>query len=127
MPSFGALWIGGAIAFVVGSLILMDTDVEGFKVSVGLILMFTAMSGGLFLVVMSMALQQRHRPVVSGAEEMVGIIGEVIDAFDDEGHIRAHGELWRARTSRPVAAGESVRVLKIDGLTLVIEPTKKES
>jgi len=127
MPSFGALGIGGAIAFVVGSLILMETDVEGFQVSVGLILMFTVMSGGLFLVVMSMALQQRHRPVVSGQEEMVGIVGEVIDAFDGEGHIRVHGELWRARTSRPVAAGDSVRVRKIDGLTLVIEPTEKES
>lgn len=126
MPSFGALGIGGAVAFVVGSLILMDTDVEPYTLSMPLILVFALVSVGFFVTVMTMALRQRRRGVVSGQEYMVGAVAEAVDAFEDRGRVWLHGELWNARTSAPVARGQSVRVRAVRGLTLEVEPLPEE-
>lgn len=125
VPSFGALGIGGAIAFLIGSLILMDTDLEGYTVSIPLVVALTVLSAAFFMTVMTMAVKQRKRGVVSGQEEMLGSIGEAVDAFEETGRIHVHGELWKARTSHPVKRGQSVKVQAIDGLTLLIEPLDK--
>jgi len=60
--------------------------------------------------------------VVSGAEELVGSIGEVIDDFDSNGRIRVHSESWAAHTAVPVRRGQKVRVIAVDGLMVRIEP-----
>ena len=127
MPSFGALGIGGVIAFVIGSIILMDTDVPGFGVSLPLIGTFALVSSGLFTVVLVMALKARRRPVVSGQEQLVGASAEVVRDFDREGVVHLHGENWSAHTETPLKKGQPVRVLKMDGLVLWVEPlTDKE-
>ncbi|WP_455207494.1 NfeD family protein [Kaarinaea lacus] len=122
VPSFGALGIGGVIAFVIGSIILMDTDVPGFGVSLPLIGTFALVSSGLFVIVLVMALKARRRPVVSGQEQLVGAIAEVIRDFDGDGVVHLHGENWSARTATPLIKGQQVRVLKMDGLVLWVEP-----
>jgi membrane-bound serine protease (ClpP class) len=121
-PSFGALGIGGVVAFVVGSLILIDTDAPGFGLSIPLILTF-AVSSAVFLVfVIGMAIESRRRPVVSGAEQLLSASGQALEAFQGEGRVRLHGEIWTARSQAPVAAGQTVRVTGRDGLTLLVEP-----
>jgi len=126
MPSFGALGIGGAVAFVVGSVILFDTDFEQFELSLPLIIVLAAVSVGFFVMVMTMAIQQRKRGVVSGRESIIGSVGEAVDAFDKRGRIRLSGEIWDARTSAPVARGQSVRVVDMHGLALDVEPLAEE-
>ena len=126
VPSFGALGIGGVIAFVIGSVILFDTGEGGVAVSIPLIGTLALLSAGFFMVVMGMALKVHRRPVVSGMEEMVGIQGEVLDDFDGAGRIRAHGESWRAHSDSPLRRGQKVRVTRLEGLTLVVEPINKE-
>ena len=74
------------------------------------------------MTVVTMAIKQRRRGVVSGQEQMVGSIGKAEDAFEETGRIHVHGERWNARTSHPVKRGQSVKVRAIDGLTLLIEP-----
>ena len=125
VPSFGALGIGGAIAFIVGSLILMDTDMEGYTLSIPLVIGFAAISAVFFLTVVAMVVRQRRRPPVSGREEMLGILAEAVEPFQTEGQVHVHGELWTARTSQPVEKGESVRVRALDGLTLIVEPLEE--
>jgi len=127
VPSFGALGIGGAIAFVIGSLILVDTDIEGFELSLPLVIAIAAVSTAFFVSVMTMALRQRRRPVVSGMEELVGGVGEALDTFEREGRIRAHSEIWHARTAAPVEKGQRVRIRAMDGLVLEVEPLAKEN
>ncbi len=122
MPSFGALGIGGVVAFVIGSIILMDTEVPGFGVSLPLIGAFALVSSGLFTIVLVMALKARRRPVVSGQEQLVGATAEVVGDFDDEGVVHLHGENWSAHSQAPLKKGQQVRVLKIDGLVLWVEP-----
>ncbi len=122
VPSFGALGIGGIIAFVAGSIILMDTDVPGFGVPVALITGIGLLGGGMVMAIVWLAVRARRRPVVSGIEEMLGAVGEAASDFSDSGHILVHGELWKAATTGPVRKGQKLRVKKIDGLLLTVEP-----
>lgn len=122
LPSFGALGLGGVLAFVVGSVILLDTDTPGFGISWWLIGTVAAVSLAFFLGVVTLAVKARARPVVSGREELIGGIGQAIHAFSDEGRVRIHSEDWAARTTAPVKRGQRVRVTGIDGLTLRVEP-----
>jgi membrane-bound serine protease (ClpP class) len=85
VPSFGALGLGGAAAFVIGSLILIDTDVPGYGISIPLIIGFALSSALLFFFVIGMALKARRQPVASGAEELIGAVGEAISGFPGSG------------------------------------------
>ncbi len=126
VPSFGALGIGGAIAFVVGSLILMETDIEEYTISVPLVVGFALASVAFFSLVVTMVAKLRRKPVVSGREQMVGSVGEVLDSIDGQCRIRVHGEIWSARTTEPVDRGQKVRVKAVDGLVLVVDAEPKE-
>ena len=125
VPSFGALGIGGATAFVIGSVMLLETDVPGYGISWLLIGSIALVSSGIFLVVMILLVRARRRAVVTGPEEMIGSEGQVIDWSGDTGRIHIHGENWRARASKPLQPGQWVRVANIDGLTLVVKPKVK--
>jgi membrane-bound serine protease (ClpP class) len=122
-PSFGALGIGGVIAFVIGSVILFDTDGEGFGVAWPLIAAVALVSALFFFGVVWLALRARKRAVVSGAEEMIGATGEALDDFaNGEGRVRVHSEEWQARGPAALARGRRVRVTGRDGLVLTVEP-----
>ena len=127
VPSFGAMGIGGGIAFIVGSLILMDTEVEAFQLSLPLIVTVTAVTALFVFSIITLALRQRRRPVVSGREELIGSVGEAIDDFTGDGRIHVHGESWSARSRDSIAKGQQVKVTGLDGLTLIVEPTTKEN
>jgi len=126
VPSFGALGVGGAIAFTIGSVILFDTDAGGFAVSYMLIGTLALLSALFFIFAVGMALQARRRPVVSGREELLGMLGEAQEDFQAQGLIRIHGELWQARCAVPVRRGQSVRVTGLDGLVLEVRIPAKE-
>jgi membrane-bound serine protease (ClpP class) len=120
LPAYGSLGIGGLIAFIVGSVILID--LPGYSVPYTLIGGFAVASLAFLLFVAGMLLKSRRRPVVSGAEELVGAAGEVLGDFEREGWARVHGETWRVRSRAPLRNGERVRVVAIDGLTLDVVP-----
>ncbi|MGA8259715.1 MAG: nodulation protein NfeD [Arenicellales bacterium] len=125
--SFGVLAIGGIAAFVVGSLILMNTDIAAFQISLPLIATVAAITGLFIFTLISLALRQRRRPVVSGREQMVGSLGEAIDDFrDGEGTVFVHGERWFAVCDRPVRAGQQVTVRGLEGLILSVEPVEEQ-
>ncbi len=126
VPSFGALGLGGLIAFVVGSVILYDSD-SGLAVSPLLVGTLALASGAFFIGVMGLALRARRRPVVSGREELIGARAEVLDDFTGRGRVRVHGEIWQARSHRPLRRGAAVRVTGIQGLVLEVEPMTEEA
>jgi membrane-bound serine protease (ClpP class) len=123
VPSFGALGVGGLVSFVVGSLILLDTDAPGYGLSIPLILTFAAASALLLIFVVGMLIRARRRPVVSGAEELLDAEGLAISGFPGPGSVRLHGEVWSARSEVPIAAGQRVKVIGRDGLVLLVFPT----
>ncbi len=122
IPGVGVLGIGGVAAFTIGSIMLIDTEIPDYGVSISLIITFVLLSAGFFMMVLGMALKSRKKPVVTGSEQLVRSIGEVVADFEQEGWIRIHGELWRARSSVPLKAGQLVNVVAIQGLTLEVEP-----
>ena len=126
LPSFGVLGIGGVVAFVVGSIILMDTDVEGYTIAWPLIAAVALASAAFFLGVVALALKARRRRVVSGKEEMIGAIGEALENFKGEGRIRVHSEEWQARSDAGLKRGQKVKVTAIEGLMLTVEPYNPE-
>ena len=128
VPSFGALGVGGIAAFIAGSLLLWDETGPGYEIPLALILGFALASAGLLIGLATLLIRQRARPVVSGAEELVGATGAVM--ADDPGRVWIHSESWLARAPRPLRPGEPVRVTRREGLTLWVQPldfNKEES
>jgi membrane-bound serine protease (ClpP class) len=126
VPSFGALGFGGVIAFVIGSIILFDQEGTGYAVSLPLIFSLSFLTAGFFLFIIGAAIKARERPVVSGQEEMLQASGEVLADFKGKGHIRIHGEIWRAESATALRRGDKVQVVAIDGLVLKVQPHNQE-
>jgi membrane-bound serine protease (ClpP class) len=122
-PGIGALGIGGLAAFVIGSYFLFEntgSDIE-IAVSLPLIAGMTVTTAALIFGVIGAAMQSRRRPAMTGAEQVIGAQAKVIDWNGDNGQVRFNGEVWSARSTRPLQAGATVRVVERDGLLLVVE------
>lgn len=123
VPSFGALGIGGVVSFVIGSVMLIDTDVPGFGISPWAIGGVAAVAGGMMLLIMTLLMRSRGAPVVSGRESMIGSPGTVVDWSGAAGRVRIQGEIWQARTADgEFTPGSRVIVREIHGLTLFVGP-----
>lgn len=121
-PSFGALGLGGIVAFVIGSIILMDTKVPGFEIARTLIGGMAVAGGLIVLLITTYFSRSRKRPVVTGAEQLLREPAIAMADFERDGLVRIRGEIWNATTRQPVKAGERLRVLHVNGLTLEVEP-----
>ena len=123
LPAFGSLGIGGLIAFVLGSIILIDTDrvPSGFDIPYALIGGVAVASAAFVFLVVGMAVRQRRRPVLTGREYMIGSVAEALEDFEGEGWARVQGESWRVQANESVRRGERLRVKAIDGLSLTVE------
>jgi membrane-bound serine protease (ClpP class) len=124
VPSYGALGIGGVLAFVLGSVMLIETDVPGFAIPWSVITPVTVASVAFLLLVIGMAVGARRRPVVSGREELLGAYGEIINHVDGQWWARVHSEIWKVHAVGRVHLhlGQRVRVTGLEGLTLIVEP-----
>jgi membrane-bound serine protease (ClpP class) len=121
-PTYGSLGVGGLIAFVVGSLILFDTDVPGLNVGRPLIAAFATVGALMIGGIVYLATRDMRRPVATGTEGMLGAGAEVVADFTGRGRVRYGGELWNARSNAPLHAGDVARIVKVEGLTLWVEP-----
>lgn len=130
-PSFGILGIGGVVAFIIGSIMLMDTQIPAFQIALPVILAVAAASAGMMIIVLRMLLRSRRHPVVSGVTTLTGAIGVVmrLSGANDEvnithankAQVKLHGEIWNAQADHPLQPGDRVRVIAVDGLTLQVE------
>jgi membrane-bound serine protease (ClpP class) len=121
LPAYGSLGVGGLIAFVIGSLMLIeDTSLPAFGIPYALIAGVTAASAAFLLLVFGMMARSRRAAVVSGREHMIGAEGEALEDFAREGWARVRGERWKVRSAQPVQRGERLRVTAMDGLTLEV-------
>ena len=128
MPSFGIRGFGGLVAFVLGSIFLLDTDFAPFRIAIPLIA-GVAVASALFLSIgLGMIWRGRHGPVVSGAEAMLGARVEVLEGFESEGNgdgesegeVMLGGERWHAQSAGRLIKGQSAVVTAIEGLVLKV-------
>nr|WP_297400975.1 nodulation protein NfeD [uncultured Marinobacter sp.] len=127
MPSFGILGLGGIVAFVTGSVILMDGSHQA--ISLPTIGGTALVAAGFILWTVVRFVGLRKRPPVSGAEHMIRETGLALEEFHEQGgqyrgHVQASGERWQAVSEHPVHEDDQVRVIRIQGLTLAVEPVR---
>jgi membrane-bound serine protease (ClpP class) len=125
--SFGALGVGGVVAFVIGSIMLLDRGVPGFAIARPLIAAMGFIGALLAIAIVSYAVRARTRPVVTGVDLLLTETAVAVADFEQTGLVRVHGELWRAVTRVPIRSGEALRIVHIDGLTLQVIPKQSSA
>jgi membrane-bound serine protease (ClpP class) len=121
-PSLGALGLGGVVAFVIGSIILMDTKVPGFQIARSLIAAMATAGALVALLIATYFARSRRRPVVTGSEQMLLEPAIAMTDFERSGPVRVRGEIWKANARAPVKRGQQLRITRVHGLTLEVEP-----
>lgn len=122
MPSFGALGLGGIIAFIFGAIMMFDSGIPGFGISIAFVVVLAAVFGLLLLWMVSYLVKLRKRGAVSGRGSIVGGIGQAMHAFTGDGKVWLEGEAWQASSKLPVRKGQDVVVRELEGLVLHVEP-----
>jgi membrane-bound serine protease (ClpP class) len=121
--SHGILGLSGALAMVLGAVMLIASPVPELRVhwstAIALALPFSAIT----VFLLAIAARARRNKVETGSQGMIGQIGEALTELAPEGKVFVHGEYWDAISVRPVAAGTRVKVMAIDRLKLTVEPT----
>jgi len=125
VPSYGSLGVGGVIAFAIGAVMLIDTDVPGFGIPLALIAALAVVSGVFVFLIAAVALRARRRPIVTGSEELIGSAGEMLEDAQTEGWARIHSESWRVHSALPLRRGQQVRVTARNGLVLTVAPVNE--
>lgn len=123
LPSFGVVGFGGIVAFVVGALILIDTDAPGFGIPLALIGTLALLSALLIGGVLGMALKARRRALVSGDAGLVGSLVTVTQVMASDpfcGVVLAQGEQWQVQCATPLQTGQNVRVTARHGVMLEV-------
>lgn len=118
LPSFGALGLGGIVAFALGAVMLIDTDIPGFGVPLWMIGTLSLAAAALSFGVSAAAVRARRQPAVIADTRVVGNAGRIID----DGWAEVQGERWRVRSAAPLQTGQAVRVTGRQGLVLDVEP-----
>jgi membrane-bound serine protease (ClpP class) len=132
-PTHGVLGVGGVVSMTLGALLLIRTPLTGMGVRLGTALGAALPFAVIVVILMRLVLRSRSWKPAVGKEELVGEVGEITEPVNTAsgpeaamGMVRVHGELWRAaaRTGENIPVGARVRVRKVNGLTLEVEPVK---
>jgi membrane-bound serine protease (ClpP class) len=125
VTSYGLLAIGGIVAMLIGSLMLIKSDAEFFQISWAVILPVITLASVFTLLVIGTGINALRRRPATGREEMVGLVGIARTALTPDGQLAVRGELWEAVSEQPVSAGDQVEVTAVDGLRLRVKPYQK--
>jgi membrane-bound serine protease (ClpP class) len=122
LPTFGAIGIGGVIAFVIGALLLIDTELPGLGIPLYVIASVAVVAALLLGGTASVALRSRRRRSVSGPETLIGSVAEMLGDAPREGWANVGGETWRVVSDTPLARAQMVRVVARRGAVLEVAP-----
>lgn len=122
IPSFGALGLGGIAAFIFGAIMMFDSGVPGFGISITFVVSLAVIAGGGLLLLVTYLVRLRNRGAVSGKGSIVGGTAVAMEDFEGKGRVWLEGEAWYAVSDRPVRKDQFVVVRRLDGLTLTVEP-----
>lgn len=127
LPGYGALTAGGIIAFLLGSAILFPgVRIPDLKLPWATIGAAAASTAAFFALIVGAGIQALQRKVTSGVEGLIGALGVAKTDLKPVGFVHIRGEEWQARSDSPVKKGMRVKVVKLEGLTIHVEPLKEE-
>lgn len=127
LPSYGALGLGGIVAFVLGAIVLMDTDLPGYGIPLAVIVTAVILSALLIATLGGLVLRSWRRTSVIGDAELLGTVAEVVDVTPELIWVSLRGERWQAECSTPLQRGQRVQVVARRGLLLQVERPKRSS
>lgn len=122
LPTVGVLGVLGIAAVIVSALVIHSAAVPGMEIVFPLVAGLAVVGGVVVIGTGWLARKSMKQPVVTGTQGMIGAQAQAIDSFSDKGTVQYGGERWKARTKAPVSAGQSVRIVRVDGLVLWVEP-----
>lgn len=120
VPAFGVLAIGGVLSFIIGAVILMRTGTPAWDVALPTVVGIAIAGVGIIGGILWLAIRSHRHPVVSGSEEMLGAVAEVVGDFEGRGLVHVHGERWQAESAEPLVRGQRVVVTGRNGLILSV-------
>ncbi len=119
--SHGLLAIGGVVAMLIGSIMLIRSNIPELKPSLNIIIPVVLGFSLILILLVTVAARALRRKVLTGVEGLAGEIGTARTDLDPEGRVFVHGELWRAVADSVVLKGSKVRVISVEqNLTLKV-------
>ena len=124
--SHGMLTVGGIISLVMGSLLLFDTPEPALRLSLQVLIPAVVVVSLFFIVIIMLAVKAQMRKHFTGAEAMIDLEAEVTSDIEREGDVFVKGEYWKAVSDEPIKKGAKVRIIKVNGMKLVVEEIKNK-
>ncbi len=122
VASYGLLTVAGLVSFIFGSLMLVRSPFPALRVGLAVVLPTAVAVALVVMFLLGRVLRSHRKPPITGAEGLVGEVGEVSVALEPAGKVFVHGEYWEAYARTPTPAGAKVCVVKVDGKRLEVEP-----
>jgi membrane-bound serine protease (ClpP class) len=123
--SHGILAVGGIISLIIGSLMLFQSPDPSLRISWDVLVPAVTITSLFFIAVIAIAVKAQMRKTLGGKEGMEGEEGQAITDIFTEGKVLIHGEHWNAKSDVPVARGSKVRVIRVEHLSVKVEPVEK--
>jgi membrane-bound serine protease (ClpP class) len=125
VSSLGVIGIAGIIAFILGSMELIDSTVPSYQIATLLIIIMAIVTLAFFFVALSLTIRSLRKSVVTGREGLISSEGVVISCIQHQLLVTILGETWQAQSTSLIEPGEKIRVIEVKGLLLIVEPLKK--
>ncbi len=122
VTSYGMLSVAGIICIFLGSLMLFKGAGPQFQVAWQVLVPTVVLISGFFVSLAYLVVRAHTRPARTGAEGLVGMLGEVKQVHGTQGKVMVHGELWQAEFSDAVAEGEKVTITHVNNLVVMAAP-----
>jgi membrane-bound serine protease (ClpP class) len=122
VASYGLLTVAGLVSFIFGSLMLIRSPFPALRVGISVVLPTALAVAFIVIFLLARVLRSHRSKPLTGAKGLVGEFGEAAGALEPSGKVYVHGEYWDAISSAPVPDGDRVRVVKVVGLMLEVEP-----
>ena len=122
LPTVGVLGVLGISSVIIAAFVIHSAAVPGMELVVPIVAGLAVVGGVVVVGTGWLARKSMREPVITGTQGMIGATAEALESFAEKGTVKFGAEIWKARTGVPVSAGQSVRILKVDGLLLWVEP-----
>jgi membrane-bound serine protease (ClpP class) len=123
LPTIGVLGVLGIGVVIISAFVIHAASVPGMEIILPIVAGLAVVGGIVVVGTGWLARKSLQQPIVTGTQGMIGATAEAVENFSDKGTVKLGGEIWNARTRAPVSAGQAVRIIKVDGLLLWVEPS----
>ncbi len=122
VASHGILALGGIVAMVFGALMLVQGPIPQLRIQLATTVAVAVPLAIITVFLVRLVYLSHKKKSITGPEGMIGEVGVAKTDIQNEGKVLVHGEYWTASSARPIPAGSKVRVVKVQGLKLEVEP-----